>query len=73
MPVVEQARVGERLLPRSLPPVNLARRKDIRRQTHPMWFLVPAFAILLATGVVGPVLVKQILFRRVPWLDRITT
>lgn len=32
-----------------------------------------AFAILLATGVVGPVLVKQILFRRVPWLDRITT
>lgn len=47
MPVMEHARVGERPSSRSLPPVKPARRKDIRRQTHPMWFLAPAFAILL--------------------------
>lgn len=32
-----------------------------------------AFTILLVAGAWGPILVKKLLFARVPWLDRITT
>ncbi|WP_208869519.1 carbohydrate ABC transporter permease [Micromonospora cremea] len=50
MPTAAQARVGERSTPPAPAPAGARRRPTtgaINRQTHPMWFLAPAFAILL--------------------------
>lgn len=45
MPTLEQTRLPERAA--TLAPAPRRRRGAINRGTHPMWFLVPAFAILL--------------------------
>jgi multiple sugar transport system permease protein/raffinose/stachyose/melibiose transport system permease protein len=46
MPVSSTA-VRERPRVRPLPAATPPRRNAVQRQTHPMWFLAPAFAILL--------------------------
>ncbi|WP_083752430.1 carbohydrate ABC transporter permease [Saccharothrix sp. ALI-22-I] len=49
MPIAERTPVLERTQPRPTPRASTRRRagSTINRRTHPMWFLAPAFAILL--------------------------